>query len=300
MPRLKIWMQAVRAPFFTASLVPMFAGAALVLYKGAKADWMLLPLVLVCGLLFHAATNLINDPHDHARGVDKNNTFGSSRVIQEGKLTPGELRRGAALLFAAACGLSLLFLPVRGTITVLLLLTALAGGYLYTGGPIGYKYLALGDLMVFALMGPLMVIGAYIMLTGTVDADVFWVSVPIGLLVAAILHANNLRDIRHDREARVKTLANVLGFKAAKAVYVLLIGFAYLLTLGMITTALLPAWSLGVFAAFPLAVNNIRRVVSTPAPSTQALAAIDLKTAQLHLAFGALYLLGLLLGAFLR
>jgi 1,4-dihydroxy-2-naphthoate polyprenyltransferase len=181
-----------------------------------------------------------------------------------------------------------------------LLLTALAGGYLYTGGPRGYKYFALGDFMVFALMGPLMVIGTAVMLTGTYDADVFWVSMPIGLLVTAILHANNLRDIRHDREARIKTLANILGFKAAKIEYILLVVFAYFLTLWMIGKGLLPPWSLGVLLTFPLAADNIRCVVKTPAPSTQALAAIDLKTAQLHLAFGVLYLAGLLLGAFLR
>ena len=77
----------------------------------------------------------------------------------------------------------------------------------YTGKPIGYKYIALGDFLVFTLMGPLMVIGSYYVLTGDYNTNVLYVSLPVGFLVAAILHANNLRGIVHDTQANVKTLA---------------------------------------------------------------------------------------------
>ncbi len=109
-----------------------------------------------------------------------------------------------------------------------------ARGFFYTARPVGYKYFALGDALVFTLMGPLMVIGSYFVLTGSYNHAVPIASLPVGCLVAAILHANNMRDIQHDCDAQVRTVANLLGHDRARFEYYALVGGAYVAVLGMI------------------------------------------------------------------
>jgi len=62
--RLSIWVQAVRAFSFTASMVPVIVGAVLALYYERTVKWELLPVILVCSILYHAATNLMSDYFD--------------------------------------------------------------------------------------------------------------------------------------------------------------------------------------------------------------------------------------------
>ncbi len=94
-------------------------------------------------------------------------------------------------------------------------LAGLLGGYLYTGGPKGYKYLALGDVLVFSLMGPLSAVGVYFALTGEASLAVLLASLPVGSLVAAIMAVSNHRNAASDRKAGVRTLSNLIGFRAS-------------------------------------------------------------------------------------
>jgi len=291
------WVQAVRAPFFTASLVPVCAGAALTLYYGTPAAWAALPLIILCAVIFHAGTNLINDYYDHVRGVDTAASLGSSKVIQQGLLQPRELLRAGLLLFGLGALLSGAFILLRGPVVLVFLACALLGGYLYTGTPLAYKYAALGDLFVFLLMGPLMVVGTSVILTGLWDGRALAASLPIGFLVAAILHANNLRDIEHDRGAGVRTLANTIGLGPAKRLYALLLGAAYLAVTVMLFDGTLPWLAVSVYATFPLAYRNVKTAGRSRTASAGGLATLDIASARLHLAFGLLYIISLLLGS---
>ena len=93
--------------------------------------------------------------------MDRPHTYGSSRVLVEGLLTPKEVLTGGIVLFAAGFALGLTMVFFRGAPVFWLGVVGLLGGYFYTGNPVGYKYIALGDFLVFTLMGPLMVIGSY-------------------------------------------------------------------------------------------------------------------------------------------
>jgi 1,4-dihydroxy-2-naphthoate polyprenyltransferase len=266
-------------------------------FTGSVA-WHLFPLVVACSLLFHSATNVISDYFDFLKGVDRDYTFGGSRVIVEDLLSPNQVLMGGVLLFAAGVALGAVLVAYRGLPILLLGLIGLIGGYFYTGRPVAYKYVALGDLLVFALMGPLMVIGSYFVLTGTYENRVLFVSLPVGFLVTAILHANNLRDIVHDSQARVKTVANVIGLKAAKFEYFALVAGAYLAVVLMVLTKTLQPLSLMVFLSLPLALRPLKTVYSHQACNPDAVALADVQTAQLHLAFGILLGISMVPAAF--
>jgi 1,4-dihydroxy-2-naphthoate octaprenyltransferase len=149
--------------------------------------------------------------------------------------------------------------------------------------------------MVFLLMGPLMVWGSYFALTGAIDQRAVYVSLPIGFLVTAILNANNLRDIQRDRQARVKTLENVLGYRFAKGEYLSLLCAAYA-GVGIMMAMKILSWpSALVFLSLPLALKNIRQALANREDTPGQIAFLDRATAQLHLAFGVLLFISLII-----
>jgi|JI8StandDraft_1071087.scaffolds.fasta_scaffold05409_7 1,4-dihydroxy-2-naphthoate octaprenyltransferase len=293
-----LWLQAVRAFSFTASMVPIIVGAMLALAFDGAVRWDLFPVVVLCSLLIHAGTNLFSDYYDYKKGVDKEGAFGGSGVLVGRLLAPKQLFIGGLISFGLCFLLGLVFVQIRGIEMLYLGIIGLVGGFLYCGG-IGYKYLALGDVLVFWLMGPLMVLGSYFVLTGTYNSSILLTSMPVGFLVTAILHANNLRDIQHDKAAHVRTMATILGLGGAKIEYYLLIAAAYLSVVIMVAVNMLSPWTLVVLLSLPPALKNVK-VISQATPGTQAeLAMIDVQTAQHHFLFGILLSVGLLLSALL-
>ena len=85
----------------------------------------------------------------------------------------------------------------------------------YTVGKKPYGYLGLGDLMVFIFFGLVSVCGSYFLFTKSFDWDMLLPASAIGLLSAAVLNLNNMRDIENDEKTGKKTLALRLGFKNA-------------------------------------------------------------------------------------
>ncbi|UCD48938.1 MAG: 1,4-dihydroxy-2-naphthoate octaprenyltransferase [Phycisphaerales bacterium] len=296
---LAVWLQAVRAFSFPASIVPVAVGTVLAAHFEGSVAWWLVPFIATASVVMHAATNLVSDYFDYEKGVDKDDTYGGSRVLVSELLTPRQVFIGGMALFAVSCGIGLLFVAVRGWPILALGVAGVLGGIFYTARPVGYKYFALGDALVFLLMGPLMVIGSYFVLTGSYRHAVLIASLPVGCLVAAILHANNMRDIQHDRDAHVRTVANLLGHDRARLEYYVLVGGAYVAVVGMIFGGLVSPWGLLVFVTVPLAVKNLQRVIHSQPQQPETIATLDVQTAQLHLAFGLLLSLGILLGALL-
>lgn len=293
--RLSIWLQATRVFSLTASLIPVLAGAALAVGEPA-AKWWLLPLAILAAEFLHAGTNMVSDYFDYVNHVDRDYRYVSSRVIVEGWLSPGAVFRGGMILLAASAGLGLIFIAVRGWPILVVGVVGLLGGYFYTAKPVGLKYLALGDVSVFVLMGPLMVIGAFLVLVGEINHRVLFVSLPIGCLVTAILHANNTRDILHDRQTSVRTMANLLGHRGAQIEYVLLLVGAYGLTAFLIATKHVSIWASLVALSLPIAIRNLRIMGKSDPERPQSIAILDVQTAQLHLVFGILYVLGIAVG----
>ncbi len=293
--RGSIWLQATRVFSLTASLIPVLVGAALAVGE-PTAKWWLLPLAILAAECLHAGTNMVSDYFDYINHVDRDYLHVSSRVIVEGWLSPGAVFRGGLFLLAASVGMGLIFIAVRGWPILVVGVVGLLGGYFYTAKPIGLKYLALGDVSVFILMGPLMVIGAFLVLVGEYHHRVLLVSLPIGCLVAAILHANNTRDIAHDRQTGVRTMANLLGHRGAQIEYYLLLIFAYGISAYLIAAQSISIWASLVGLSLPIAIRNFRILRSSSADRPDSISILDVQTAQLHLTFGILYAIGIALG----
>jgi 1,4-dihydroxy-2-naphthoate octaprenyltransferase len=297
--QIKAWIQASRPFSFTASMTPVFLGAALVPFLEQSARWELMPLIAIASLLMHAATNMVSEYFDYVKGVDRSDTHGGSRVIVDKLLTAKQVFGGSLVLFGITACIGLVFVAIYGWPILVLGLIGILGGFFYTATPVGYKYLGLGDLLVFILMGPLMVIGSFYVLTGTYQNEVLWISLPVGCLVAAILSGNNLRDILHDTQAGINSTASVLGHRWARLEYSGLVVGAYVATVGMIAFGVLPLWSLLTLVTIPSAVKVIKAAMQSNLQNPEQIATLDVQTAQLHLSFGVLLMISVLLGAFL-
>jgi 1,4-dihydroxy-2-naphthoate polyprenyltransferase len=277
-------------------VVPIGLGAVLAAGSAGQVRWALLPLVVACSLLFHAGTNLVSDAADYVRGLDREGKLGGSGVLVEKIFTPKQIFRAGVAAFVIGALLATVLVWVCGPVVLYLGLAGLAGGFFYGGTRFAYKYHGLGDVAVFVLMGPSMVIGAYFVLTGTFSATVALASLPVACLVAAILSGNNYRDIESDLAANVRTVANVLGPTGARIEYCGLIWAAYGAVPICVVLGQMTPWSLMALATAPLAARSTARVIRSR-PGAVELASIDVDTAKLHFAFGLLLCAGVLVAS---
>jgi 1,4-dihydroxy-2-naphthoate octaprenyltransferase len=294
--RVGAWVEIARPFSFTASTVPVVAAGALAAMDG-RFSWPLFLAALVAAVLLHVGTNVTNEIYDVRKGIDDITSPRASHALLKGRLSEREafVLAGAAFAGAAAIGVGLV--AARGWPVVVLGLLGLAGGFGYTAPPLQYKFHALGLPLVFLLMGPLMVVGAYYVIAGAFSWQALVVSLPVGLLVAAILHGNEWRDLSEDARAGISTLSIRAGRRVAHLLYVSLVVGAYLALAMAVAVGALPPSSLLAMLSLPLLVRAIRASELGAGGQQRAIAMIDLETAQLHAAFGFLLAAGLVLAA---
>ena len=293
------WAEIVRPFALTASSVPVAVGGALAGLSGAFS-WPLFLASFIGGVSLQIGTNVANEIYDVRKGADQITSPRASHAILKGRIGEREAFRLTAVAFALATLMGLYLVAQRGWPIVVLGLLGLAGGYFYTAPPFEYKFKALGIPLVFLLMGPLMVAGSYYAITGTFDPATVIVSVPVGLLVTAILHGNEWRDISEDARVGGRTLAIIFGRRASYLGYVGLIVGAYLALALAVLVGALPTTALLAMLSLPLLVRAIRASELGAQGQQRAIAMIDLETAQLHAAFGFLLVAGLVVAALAR
>jgi 1,4-dihydroxy-2-naphthoate octaprenyltransferase len=287
-------------PFsWTASIIPVSAAAGVAWYTRHFVLWLYL-LALVGAVCLQAGTNVFNEIYDVRQGLDKITSPRASHALLKGIVREREAFALAIGAFAIVIGVGIVLLIVRGPLMLAFGLTGLVAGYSYTGPPFQYKFHALGVTLVFLLMGPIEVVGSYFAITGRFSSDALVASIPIGFLVAAILHANEWRDISEDARAGVHTLSKLVGARGAHYLYVGLVTGAYVFTCVAVIWHALPISSLLVILSLPVFVWVIRASELGASGHVRALSMIDLKTARLHMYFGLLLVLGLALARYIR
>jgi 1,4-dihydroxy-2-naphthoate polyprenyltransferase len=293
-----VW-EILRPFAYTASVVPVLAGGALAAVDG-RFGWLPFLAALVGAVLLHSGTNVVNEIYDVRKGIDTIASPRASHALVKGRLTERQAFVAAAAAFVLAVAIGVYLVALRGPAIVVLGVLGLVGGWGYTAPPLEYKYRALGVPLVFLLMGPLMVGGTYFAVTGTWAPQAFVLSVPVGLLVAAILHGNEWRDISEDTRAGIVTLSSRIGRQWAHWSYVALVLGAYI-TLGLaVAFRLLPPATLLAILSLPFLAQVVRSAELGATGQARAIAMIDLETARLHLTFGLLLVAGVLLSGVLR
>lgn len=278
---LQIWLLAARPRTLPAAIAPVIVGVAAAYHNGFFDPAVALA-ILACAVLLQIGANIVNDVFDFYRGADTQERLGPPRVTAQGLLQPHQTVLGAMIIFAIAALVGLCLVYWVGGLPILLLgLLAIAFAVAYS--PLAY--IGLGDLLAFMFFGPVAVVGTYYLLTGSVNPLAIWVSLPMGLLVTAILVVNNLRDVEQDRKHNKRTLAARWGVAFAQAEWTLLVIGSFLLAPMLIFFFGTLVWLLATWLAIPAAYKMFG-VIRTQ--TGRALNAALSGTAQLTLLYAVL------------
>ncbi len=237
----KQYLVLARAPFLTASIVPVLLGTALA-YRLENAFEPVSFALVVLGMVFaHLGVNLANDFFDFQQGADQNNQFrnpfsGGSPSLAEGQESPARVKVlfWVSFVVAAVCG-AVLMMRVDGGIGPVfwIALGGFISGYFYTAPPLKFVYRGFGELFILLGFGVLPVLGTYYVQTGTLALEPVIAGAAVGLLTTNILYINQFPDYRSDKEAGKGTLVVRLGTARARFVYpIILAGAALFIALG--------------------------------------------------------------------
>ena len=289
---LKLWLLASRPRTLPAAIAPVLVGTAL----AATEDELSVPpflAALIGSVFIQVGTNLSNDYSDARRGADTEDRLGPVRVTAGGLMPPRRVLVGTYVAFGIAVAAGLYLAAVAGWQLLVVGAASILAGVLYTGGPRPYGYEGLGELFVFVFFGLVAVAGSYYVQVEELRWEAFALAVPVGLLAAAILVVNNVRDVDTDRRAGKRTLAVKLGRDRARVLFTAMVLVAFAAPAATWAFGGLSAWLLLTLAALPLAPPLIETVSSrTDGPALNgALAA----TGRLLAVFSILLAAGVLL-----
>ena len=288
---VRIWVMAARVRTLPAAVAPVLVGTSLAL--GAGHFRALAFVAALLGAVFiQVGTNLSNDYSDARRGADSEDRLGPVRVTAGGLVPPAQVLAATYATFGLAVLCGAYLIAVAGWELLAVGAASILAGVLYTGGPRPYGYEGLGEAFVFLFFGIVAVAGSYFVQLQKLPWQAFVCAVPVGLLAAAILVVNNVRDLDSDRRAGKRTLAVRLGREHTRMLYTAMLAGAF-------ATAPLPwafgsmdAWLLLPWATAPLAGALIGVVrTRTDGPALNGALA---RTGALQLLFCLLYAAGIL------
>jgi 1,4-dihydroxy-2-naphthoate octaprenyltransferase len=291
-PRLAAWYRATRPRVFTATYVPMGAAAAAAIQDGVF-DAPIFLLALIGALCLQTGANLVNEYFDYVRGADALKQAGQGMTIKQNILTPRQVGLGAAASIVVGSLIGIFLVTQSGPLLWAIGIGGVLVAITYTAGPFPLAYNGLGEAAAGIFMGPMIVLGAYYVMAARVYADLVWLSLPIAFMVAAILHANNIRDLDADRAVNKRTLAVILGLRAARIEYALLVYGTYAALAGVVLAGIVPPGALIALLTLPEA-HTLVRIFATETDPLRLHPAQG-RTAQLHGRFGYLMVAGWLI-----
>lgn len=290
--KFSAWYSAARPRTLTATYVPLGLAAVIALQKGVF-DLIPFILSLIGALFLQIAANFINEYFDFKRGADEFKQAGQGMTIKNQILTPNDVLIGAIFSVVAGSLIGILLLIHSGPLLLWIGLGGVLVVITYTAGPFPLAYNGLGEVAVGIFMGPLMVLGAYYVMARQFDITPVIAAIPISFMVAAILHANNIRDIDADRAVNKRTLAVIFGLRYARAEYLFLVGGTYVALVVLILVGVIPWTTLLALITLPEAYNLIQIIYTKT--DTALLHQAQGRTAKLHGRIGLLIVLGWLI-----
>ncbi len=292
MTTLQAWKTAARVHTLPAAVVPVIVGSALAQGDGVFR-WDVFGCLLVASLAIQVAANFANDVSDAKRGADTDDRLGPPRMVASGRLDSRQMWTGVAIAVSVAAVAGALLTVIAGPIVLVIGVASILAMLGYVGGPIPYGYRALGEVFVFVFFGLVATVGSRYVYDMTAPGAAWLLSIPIGMLVTAILVANNYRDLDTDRAAGKRTLAVVTGPERTRALFAILVFGALVVivafaTFGWIPLATAFAGLLAPYASVPV------RIVYRKTDGPALIRALKM-TARLHLLTGLVLAAGVMI-----
>lgn len=233
------WWNALRPWTLHGAVVPILIGG-FVAFSRIEADApaiIIFLLTVLAGCLLQSAANLLNTYGDFKKGTDTVDNETRSPELVTGVLKPEDVKMAGLACLALTCVIGAVFIWYIGWGIMLFGLLALVGAGLYTAA---FKYHALGQLNVFVMMGILMPLGSFFVLTGYIDWEPVLIGLPNAFLITAVLAGNELRDYEEDRKAGVGTLFSHFSYGTGRAIYLAEVNLAFIILAILLITGYAP------------------------------------------------------------
>ena len=276
---LSVWWEGIRPGYLPLSLLPFVLGSIVawtqsISHKTPRGDFHLIRFIMTLAavLLIQIGAHLVNDYYDYLRGIDTSNSLGPGGLIQV------ELIQPVRVLYAGVAALGLgallgIFVAISGGWLLFVFgLVGLLAAYFYSGSSRGLSLLTLGELVSFCIFGPVLTLGAYMVQTGHLDRIALVCGISLGLLAAAFIHLNNMRDVESDAQAGKHTLATLLDLRINRALYLILVLGAYAPVIALGVPRHAPHLVLLVLWTLPGLVVAVTTVLRTASPASLHLA----------------------------
>jgi 1,4-dihydroxy-2-naphthoate octaprenyltransferase len=226
--KLKLWVEGARLRTLPLAIAPAAIGAGAA--DSVQAfDLTLSLLALAVALFLQIGVNYANDYSDGIRGTD-DYRVGPLRLTGSKSVKPEAVKLAAFAFFglAALSGLAIVFLTGMYWL-IAVGAAAIVAAWFYTGGKSPYGYAGLGELAVFVFFGLVATIGTTFIQVGFIEFNSVLGAIAAGMFASAVLMVNNIRDIETDKLASKKTLAVILGKKAATFLFLLMIWLPFVI-----------------------------------------------------------------------
>jgi len=306
----------MRIPFLQATIIPVVLGGVIAWQSSAGKlfHWDLFLLTILGASLIHIATNMLNDYFDYKSGNDlmvkhQNPFAGGGRILTAGLISPSKHLTVSLSSLVIGCMIGFYLVFAQGLPMLFWLgLVGVISAYFYVGPPLKLAYRGVGEIIVGLNFGPIMTLGSYYVQTGSWSVaaltEPFLASLPIGLLIAAVLWINEFPDVDADRAVGKKTLVLRLGYLRSVSVFIIMLAASYFL---VISYSLLRVFdslqitsytTLIVLLSLPLGIKAVR-VLRASYQDPHAIIPANAGTIMLHLSFGLLAIAGFVIGTIL-
>ena len=287
----------MRAPFFTATIVPTMLGAIFAWYEGASFDALLFLLTLVGVLFLHAGTNVVNDFFDYQSGTDRINVNrspfnGGSPFIVEGILTPKQVYRAAMAFFAIGGIIGIILAFYVSLLIIPLGMLGIGFGYFYTAPKVHLAARGFGEIAVGLGFGPLVVAGAYLVQTGELSWTPFIAGLPVGFLIGLVLFINQFPDAEADGAVGKTHWVVRMGLSNAAKWYAAIMSATFAVIIALWIVGVYPAMALLGLIPAAIAVRAVR-IALKQHEEPRSLLPAQAMTVQIHLLVGLLISAGL-------
>lgn len=253
---LQAWFLASRPKSLTLSILPIALGVVLAYTRGFAISGSIMAFAMISALFIQIGTNLINDALDFKKGADSESRLGFQRATQNGWLSMQQVFNAGIICFALTLLFGIPLIMQGGLVILILLITSVILGYVYTGGPMPLAYYGLGDLFAFLFFGLVATTASYYLQTGSVSAESILAGLQLGFLVTNPIAINNLRDIEGDGKAAKRTLAVRFGKMFARCEISFLTIAPFILNLLWHQTMIL----LLPYIALPIAITLVKSI----------------------------------------
>jgi 1,4-dihydroxy-2-naphthoate octaprenyltransferase len=285
---IKQFLRVSRPPTLMATIVPLLIGGAMGLATH-HFQWWAWAVIVIVAFSMQIGVNMLNEYFDYRRGLDDKESLGIGGIIVTGEVKPATVWHAALFTFAIALVLGLLLVAYRGPILLVMGLLGILGGFLYTSGPYPISSTPFGEILVIMIMGPLEVLSTQFASAGVITPVAELLSWPIGISVATILLANNLRDLDKDRRHGRRTLPIIVGKTGGFVIFGAMIATILLWITIMAAVGLLPYSVLLVWLSLPVVVMGLKSL-----SSSDSLANAVPIAGRIHVLIGILLTIGLL------